>query len=621
MRKRPNLLGTYLLNSSGNRAVAGLLTEPPWLGQETGHSHPGLLRGYLGTVTLLVSLLLAACQPTGQPTPTALPAASPSATPGPTSTPAPTPIVISSPAGLVQGADGMPWWSDTVFYEVFVRSFADATTGPLANDGIGDIQGLIEKLDYLNDGDPTTTADLGITGIWLMPIAQSPSDHGYDVIDYYTIEQDYGANADFKRLMTEAHRRGIRVVVDLVLNHTSVEHPWFQEAIRPDSARHDWYIWADQDPKYRGPWGQTVWHRLGNRWYYGLFWEGMPDLNYANAAVTAEMDAIVSFWLTEMGVDGFRLDAAKHLIEEGAAQANTESTHAWYQQFRTFYKSINPDAMTVGEVAGENPLVLSDYTGDELDLTFEFGVAEAFVASALEGNAGTASGQLKLTYKLIPELQYATFLTNHDQNRVMTQLNADPEKARVAASLLLTAPGVPFIYYGEEIGMQGQKPDEGIRCPMQWSGEKYAGFSTDFPWESLGPDWETCNAAAETNDPNSLLSHYRTLIHIRSQHAALRVGDPYIVRADNAALYALLRVSDEETVLVIINLSDAPVSGYTLSLEESGAAPGAYRVPAILGAAEPLAGLTIDENGGFTDYVPLPEIPTYGTVIVQLQFK
>jgi len=523
---------------------------------------------------------------------------------------------VSPVTGIPQGTDRYPWWNDTVFYEIFVRSFYDSD-----GDGTGDFNGITAKLDYLNDGDPETTTDLGVTGLWLMPIHPSPSYHGYDVTDYMAVNPDYGTMDDFKNMLAEAHARGIRVVMDLVLNHTSREHPWFEASRDPASPYRNYYIWADEKPNYNGPWGQKVWIAHSTGYYYALFWEGMPDLNYANPAVTAEMDAIVSFWLTEVGVDGFRLDAAKHLIEEGAAQANTESTHAWYQQFRTFYKSINPDAMTVGEVAGENPLVLSDYTGDELDLTFEFGVAEAFVASALEGNAGMASGQLKLTYKLIPELQYATFLTNHDQNRVMTQLNADPEKARVAASLLLTAPGVPFIYYGEEIGMQGQKPDEGIRCPMQWSGEKYAGFSTDFPWESLGPDWETCNAAAETNDPNSLLSHYRTLIHIRSQHAALRVGDPYIVRADNAALYALLRVSDEETVLVIINLSDAPVSGYTLSLEESGAAPGAYRVPAILGAAEPLAGLTIDENGGFTDYVPLPEIPTYDTVIVQLQFK
>ena len=617
MRKRPNLLGTYLLNSSGNRAVAGLLTEPPWLGQETGHSHPGLLRGYLGTVTLLVSLLLAACQPTGQPTPTALPAASPSATPGPTSTPAPTPIVISSPAGLVQGADGMPWWSDTVFYEVFVRSFADATTGPLANDGIGDIQGLIEKLDYLNDGDPTTTADLGITGIWLMPIAQSPSDHGYDVIDYYTIEQDYGANADFKRLMTEAHRRGIRVVVDLVLNHTSVEHPWFQEAIRPDSARHDWYIWADQDPKYRGPWGQTVWHRLGNRWYYGLFWEGMPDLNYRNPAVTEEMLKITRFWLDEMGVDGFRLDAIRHLYEDGQVQENVPETHDWLRDFHAVYKAANPDAVAVGEV-WTNTKIVASYIGDQLDLAFEFDLAQAILNAVNNRTRGDLAIAQDVDLRSFPPGQYATFLTNHDQNRAMSKLAGQVARARLAATVLLTSPGVPFIYYGEEIGMTGQKPDEKIRTPMQWTAEANAGFSPHAPWEADNKGYETVNIAAERADPGSLLNLYRKLIGLRNAHPALRVGDLTKTDVENRKVYAFLRQSAEEAILVLFNFDDKPTRDYAISLEKSQLSGALAAIELLQDSLVQLQAPKIDAQGGFADYQPIGELAPRTGYVIQL---
>ncbi|MCX6035305.1 MAG: alpha-amylase family glycosyl hydrolase, partial [Chloroflexi bacterium] len=353
--------------------------------------------------------------------------------------------------------------------------------------------------------------------------------------------------------------------------------------------------------------------------YYALFWDQMPDLNFNNTAVTAEMDNIVKFWL-DAGVDGFRLDAARHLIENGAQQVNTDATHAWYQQFRTFYKSNNSNAMTVGELAGENVGVIASYTqGDQLDLAFDFGLASAFVKSADQSNAGTALGQVKISYKLIPPLQFAPFLTNHDQNRLMTQLNNDPNKVKVAASMLFTSPGVPFIYYGEEIGLEGQKPDEDIRRPMQWSTEKYSGFSSDFPWRSLGLDWETYNVLNETTDPNSILSHYRTLIQIRSEHAALRVGDLSVVYSDNPELYTILRVSHEEMVLVVVNMSDAPVSGYKLSLVKSDIPAGTYHAVSILGASGELTQLTINDQGGFQDYTPQPEIPAYGTVIIQLQ--
>ena len=203
----------------------------------------------------------------------------------------------------------------------------------------------------------------------------------------------------------------------------------------------------------------------------------------------------------------------------------------------------------------------------------------------------------------------------------MTQVNNDPEKVKIAASMLLTSPGVPYIYYGEEVGMEGQKPDEDIRRPMQWSAEKYSGFSTAIPWESVGPDWETNNVAAETTDPNSILSHYRALIQIRNEHAALRVGDLIEVHSDQSALYTILRVSKDEMVMVIINLSGAPISGYKLSLDKSNIPAGEYHVLPILSAPAEYSDLIFTDVGSFNNYRPLLEIPSYGTVIIQLQLS
>jgi glycosidase len=344
----------------------------------------------------------------------------------------------------------------------------------------------------------------------------------------------------------------------------------------------------------------------------------MPDLNYTNPAVTAEMQNVVRFWLQDVGVDGFRLDAAKHLIEEGRVQAHTAATHAWWKALRPIYKQINPQAVTVGELWDTLDLTAPYLQGDELDLAFEFNLADAFVKSADNGNSGAVNNQIKLSYKLLPPLQFAPFLTNHDQNRVMTRLGKDPEKAKVAASLLLTAPGVPFLYYGEEIGMQGEKPDEQIRRPMQWCGCRFAGFTTWSPWEPLGPAWESFNVTSETGDTSSILSHYRTLIQARSQHAALRVGDLSVVTAGNSALYAILRVSQEEAVLVLVNLTGEPVTDYRLALVRSTLAEGSYTPAAIMGEGS-FAPLSANASGGFSRYVPVPEVPPYATFILQLQ--
>ncbi|MDH7490522.1 MAG: alpha-amylase family glycosyl hydrolase, partial [Anaerolineae bacterium] len=483
-------------------------------------------------------------------------------------------------------------------------------------DGIGDLNGLIAKLDYLNDGDPATSTDLGVTGIWLMPVAESPSYHGYDVVDYKKIEKDYGTNEDFKRLISEAHKRGIVVITDLVLNHTSSEHPWFVDAQTPGSAHENWYIWSNERPDYLGPWGQQVWHKSGLRYYYALFWEKMPDLNYRNGAVTEAMLDITRFWLEEMGVDGFRLDAIRHLIEEGPIQENTEATHEWIKGFNRFVHTINPDALIVGEVWDETAEIVR-YIGGKLDVAFEFALAEALLDSVWRGdNAALVAAQEKIIAHY-PKGQYAPFLTNHDQNRVMNALRNDWASARLAATLLLTNPGVPFIYYGEEIGMRGAKPDERIRTPMQWDSSPTAGFTTGTPWQQLAGDVTTVNVATQSADDGSLLNHYRALIQLRMEHPALRAGDMALVKSDSCKVYAALRYGEGEAILIVANLSETPVTDYALSLA-SGPLKHVSVARMLLGEGQPIAPV-VNAAGGFDAYTPLPTLEPKSALVIALK--
>ena len=512
---------------------------------------------------------------------------------------------------LPEATEGYGWWSHTVFYEIFVRSFYDSNA-----DGIGDLNGLIEKLDYLNDGDPKTTSDLGITGLWLMPIHPSPSYHGYDVTDYFGVNPEYGTTEDFKRLMDEAHQRGIRVIIDLVLNHTSSEHPWFVEARDPASAKRDWYVWSEDNPGTLGAWGDKAWYPTANGYYYALFWDKMPDLNYANPEVTAEMQDVAKYWLEEMGVDGFRLDAARYLVEEGNTLADSPANHAWWENFRLVYKDIEPEAITVGEVWTTNVSVEDYLQGDELDLAFSFDLASQIIDKVNGGYGKQLERDIKSTVGTFPPGSYATFLTNHDQNRVLNELAGTVERAKMAATVLLTIPGTPFLYYGEEIGMTGAKPDEKIRTPMQWSADKSAGFSTTFAWQSVNSDYTEKNVAQQTTDPDSLLSSYRSLVQLRNNHIALRIGDFGPVESGSSTVLTFLRVHEDEVVLVVINLGLKPVSGLTLSLAE-GPLSGKFTGYVLLGTGEPRT-LTADAQGGFSAYQPAAELPAYSSLIIQL---
>ncbi len=562
---------------------------------------------------LFLALVFVACgQATPIPTATTPPTATqtPTATPIPTPTPLPTAGPVSPVVGLPAGTDGYPWWNDTVFYEIFVRSFADSN-----GDGIGDLQGLISKLDYLNDGDPSTQTDLGITGLWLMPINPAASYHGYDVTDYYSISPDYGTNEDFKQLMQAAHKRGIRVIIDFVINHTSDQHPWFEQSRDPASSYRDWYVWADAVPAGGG----SGWHTAATGAYYGYFWEHMPDLNYENPEVTAEIENVAAFWLNDMGLDGFRYDAAKYLYEEGAAQGNLDVTKTWFKDFRTYYQSVKPEAMTVAEIWDSTSIVNSYLQQESFDLAFDFDLAEAITLSSGIGNNVLVTATLAADLRRLPNNRYATFLTNHDQDRVMSVLGDNVTKAKVAATLLLTGPGVPFLYYGEEIGMLGKKPDEDIRLPMQWSGEANGGFTTGTPWRALNADWDVKNVAAQTAAEESLLSYYRSLIAIRNNHAALRAGDTYVLDTGGRSLYAVLRVSKEETVLVLVNLSKADLSDYGLTLEQ-GPLNGTYEAVSIQGEG-PFENPVVNGQGGFGSYKPVASLAPFSSYIIQLNVK
>ncbi|MEZ4645023.1 MAG: alpha-amylase family glycosyl hydrolase [Chloroflexota bacterium] len=526
---------------------------------------------------------------------------------GPTKEPTATPKPIPTLDPLVDR-----WWNDTIFYEVFVRSFQDSD-----GDGIGDINGLIEKLDYLNDGDPNTTTDLGVTGLWLMPIMESPSYHGYDVVDYYSVDEEYGTAEDFRRLIEEAHQRGIRVTVDLVINHTSREHPWFTAANAGDAQYRDWYVWADPAPNYLGPWGQQVWYAGQDGYYYAVFWSGMPDLNLSNSAVTAELYNITRFWLEDMGVDGFRMDAVRHFIENGIAQENTPDTHVWLQAFHTYYKSVDPDAFTVGETWTDSQNA-AQYAVDENDIAFEFNLSEAYLRAAGSPIVGDLYDQAALVEAAYPPNQFGIFLTNHDQNRTMSVLG-DMAKAKVAAALLLTSPGVPFLYYGEEIGMTGTKPDEDIRLPMQWrSDEANVGFTTGTPWRTPAADYTEVSVALQDADPDSLLNTYRALIHLRNAHEALREGDWTPVTANSNRIYAFLRHTENEAILVVVNLNPNPVTAENYSLDLSdGPLSGAVTAVSLYGS-EVMTAPIVNGQGGFNDYVPLAEIPGQSATIILL---
>jgi glycosidase len=459
-------------------------------------------------------------------------------------------------------------WPYGVKYEIFVQSFADGD-----DDGKGDFKGLTARLDYLSD--------LGINGIWLMPIMNSPTYHKYDVTDYKSIHPDYGSADDFKKFVEEAHKRNIKVIVDLILNHTGSEHAWFQAAIADKSSRYrNYYVWAKKD-SIRAQISKksisldsdniTQWHPVNgdtlSEHYYGFFWGGMPDLNFDNPMVKEEFIDIGNFWLRDMDVDGFRLDAAKHIFPTERATDN----HTFWKEFRKSMESIKPDVYLVGEVWSKASDVAPYLSGLPALFNFDMGYAITQVV-----NAGMDTVDLIGKYKEINDFytsvttEYldATFLKNHDQNRILSEFDGNEDKMRVAAGILLTLPGTPYLYYGEEIGMVGVKPDEYIREPFVWDVDTTDEVQTYWEQPRYSNDQTVRPLNKQKDDPSSLYNFYRNLIQYRNSSKALTFGNIEITDVRRNEVIGFKRSYDQEEILVLNNISDVEIT-YQLSGNDS----------------------------------------------------
>ena len=468
------------------------------------------------------------------------------------------------------------WWKEGVFYQIYPRSFQDSD-----GDGVGDLRGITSRLGYLNDGTPNS---LGIDAIWLSPFYRSPmADFGYDVADYLDVDPTFGTLADFDALLRQAHERGIRVIVDLVPNHTSDDHAWFKAARSSrDDPKRDWYIWADPAPDGGPPndW-QSVFKRFGPAWtldettgqYYShQFHPRQPDLNWWNPEVQAAMDDVMRFWL-DRGVDGFRIDVASSLLHDRRLrdrhklhsserrwprQWGLREVHEIHRHWRRLLDSYG-GRMAVGEVSEDPaPGLLRYYgDGDELHLSFYFWfLKQPWRATAFRAAVGSFDVGL-------PHGSWANYtLSNHDRPRHATRFGL--ERARVAAMMLLTLRGTPFLYYGEEIGMtdvpipesrivdvDGRDPE---RTPMQWEAGPAGGFSTGDTWLPIGPDTDRVNVEAQRSDPASLFSLYRRLTWYRKGSPALRAGT-YRAMRNRGEVFAFVREQGDERLLVALNFA------------------------------------------------------------------
>lgn len=461
---------------------------------------------------------------------------------------------------------------NAVAYEIFIQSFADSD-----GDGIGDFNGATQKLSYLED--------LGVQAVWLMPIMKSPSYHKYDVTDYKSVHLDYGTMDDFKHFVKEAHRRGIKVIIDMIINHTGSEHPWFLEAKKgKDNPYREYYVWADKDSIADQIAKKEVtqdsdnirqWHAVdgdeSKEHYYGFFWGGMPDLNFDSPKVRKEIVDIGRFWLEEVDVDGFRLDAAKHIYPDD----RVKDSYQWWQYYSNEMKKIKSDVYLVGEVWAPAELVKEFAKG--LPALFNFDLAgsiqqavinEKNVAATIEGPKWVMLENESLIDRLIEQRELfksankdyhdAIFLSNHDQNRVLSNFDGDIEKGKLAASILLTLPGSPYIYYGEEIGMLGMKPDPNIREPMLWNNE---GDSMRTSWmkPKYATDKTVTPVAEQQKNSTSMLNHYKELIGLRNEHEVLAKGELIKYPLENQQLLSFGRKLNDTTYYVIHNLSAEPI--------------------------------------------------------------
>ena len=491
--------------------------------------------------------------------------------------------------------DGL-WYKDAIIYQVHVRTFRDSN-----GDGIGDFRGLAEKLDYLQE--------LGITALWLMPFFPSPlRDDGYDIADYRSIHPSYGTLDDVKGFLAAAHQRGIRVIVEMVLNHTSDQHPWFQESRSSrDNPHRDWYVWSDTDTKYKGvriiflDTETSNWARdpVSKSYYWHRFFSHQPDLNYDNPAVREEMWSIMQFWL-EMGVDGFRLDAVPYLIErEGTSCENLPETHTILKDLRRRVDEHFPGRMLLAE-ANQWPADLRPYfgDGDEFHMAFHFPVMPRMFMSVQLEDRKPIVDILQQTPAIPDPCQWCLFLRNHDEltlemvtdierdymydtyagdkamrlnlgirRRLAPLLDNDRRRVELMNGMLMSLPGTPIIYYGDEIGMGDNihlGDRNGVRTPMQWDGGWNAGFSTADPENLYSPlilnpvyGYPAVNVYSQKRSGHSLLAWMKRIISARKSTQVFGRGSIEFLHPGNHRVLAYVRQLKSETVLVVNNLSSS----------------------------------------------------------------
>ena len=487
------------------------------------------------------------------------------------------------------------WFKQAVFYEVYVRAFHDSN-----GDGHGDLRGLIQKLDYIKD--------LGVDCIWLLPIYPSPlKDDGYDIADYYNILVTYGSADDFKALLDAVHARGMRLIADLVLNHTSDQHAWFQAARASRSSPYrDYYVWSDTDQRYQDAriifldteTSNWTWDEQAGQFFWHRFYSSQPDLNYDNPAVRTEMIKVMSFWL-DMGIDGFRADAVPYLFErEGTNCENLPETHLYLKELRRTIDQHYPGRVLLCE-ANQWPEDVRPYfgDGDEFQMGFHFPAMPRIFMAIRQGRSDALVDILNRTPPIPNSCQWAVFLRNHDEltlemvtleerhwmwqeyapeermrlnlgirRRLAPLLDNDFKKIALAYSILFSLPGSPILYYGDEIGMGDNiwLPDRnGVRTPMQWNTEPNAGFSTAGREQLYAPviseppyEPARVSVVVEDLDPDSLLNTVRQMIRIRNSSASFGEGSfEWTLPGDNPAVLAYWRRLPGEAVLVVQNLS------------------------------------------------------------------
>jgi len=490
-----------------------------------------------------------------------------------------------------------PWYMNAVFYELYVRAYRDSN-----GDGKGDLRGVIEKLDYLQE--------LGVDCLWLLPIYPSPlTDDGYDIADFTGVHADFGDVEDFRALLEEAHKRGLRVITDLVVNHTSDQHPWFIESRSSlDNPKRDWYVWSETDTLYKDAriifvdtepsnWaydpqtGQYYWHR---------FFSSQPDLNYRNPEVQQAMLDVMGYWL-EMGIDGFRVDAVPYLFEEdGTNSENLPPTYEYLRHMRAVLQERRPEAMMLCE-ANQPPGEVAAYLGDGdiFHMAFHFPLMPR-IFMALRAGQGHKVHEIMASTPPIPDgCQWAIFLRNHDEltlemvseeerhwmweqyapdprmrinlgirRRLAPLLDNNPDKILLAHRLLFSLPGAVILYYGDEIGMGDNiwlEDRNGVRTPMQWDDSPNGGFSAAPAGELYAPPiddevfgYQRVNVARQREDPDSLLSKIKALIALRKAHPALASSPIEFLDAGHDALLAFLRGEGAARYVIVHNLSAQP---------------------------------------------------------------